>query len=173
MIIGIAGFSKSGKNEAAKALTNFRKDSFAYQLKLEVSAMLETVGLRVDLSDPIEKELWRDTLVSWGKQRRKLYENYWIEPVEERYKKGSQDVVITDVRYLNEAQWILSQPDGHVIRIFRDGAGPANEEEKRSFSEITLHSCSNRFHNILNNFNKHHLYSEVTKVLNKIKPPIT
>jgi hypothetical protein len=60
---------------------------------------------------------------------------FWIQCVADSVSESSGDIVISDVRYANEAEWIYSAC-GTVIRITRDGYGPANEEEARSFEEI-------------------------------------
>jgi len=57
----------------------------------------------------------------------------------ERWSAGKEDprIVITDVRYLNEVQWIIEN-GGVVYRIVRPGYGPANTEEASSFRAIEM-----------------------------------
>ena len=45
-------------------------------------------------------------------------------------------VVVTDVRYADEAEWIRGS-GGLVIGIERPGYGPANDEEADSFSKFS------------------------------------
>ena len=86
-------------------------------------------------------------MVAWGKQRRTIYPNYWVDPVIKHYKKimsmptkGAEPIcIITDVRYLNEAE-AIKESGGLLVHIVnpktREGA-PANEEEFLSMLRIT------------------------------------
>lgn len=141
MLIGFTGFARVGKDTAAEALIKegFEQCAFADVLKEQCSQMLATIGLYPDFRDPQQKEEWRDFLVFWGRRMRQLDENYWIDKlVEDIGGFRKRDIVITDVRYLNEVDFIL-QKGGSVYWIYRPGYGPANEEEEISFKKISLH----------------------------------
>jgi len=163
MKVGFCGYAKVGKDTAAKALPNFHRVAFADPLKHKATMMLRSIGVSCELSDwsvPEFKERWRDLLVALGAGMRHSQENYWIcECIKDMVKRGlgkQDDVAITDVRYLNEILWILEQ-GGIVIRIMRTDIGPANEEERRSFTEIyrwlteTSSSLQSRFYTVENN----------------------
>lgn len=170
MLIGIMGYARSGKNTFATLLSKIVGEgrtvtelSFAAKLKSELCTMLRAVG--VDTSDIFlsKKELWRPMMVAWGKQRRTIYPNYWVDPVIKHYKKimsmptkGAEPIcIITDVRYLNEAE-AIKESGGLLVHIVntktREGA-PANEEEFLSMFKIT----------------KSDLYDDVIKIENDCK----
>lgn len=171
MLIGIMGYARSGKNTFATLLSKIVRGegrtvtelSFAAKLKSELCTMLRAVG--VDTSDIFlsKKELWRPMMVAWGKQRRTIYPNYWVDPVIKCYKKimsaptkGAEPIcIITDVRYLNEAE-AIKESGGLLVHIVntktREGA-PANEEEFLSMFKIT----------------KSDLYDDVIKIENDRK----
>ena len=97
MLIGIMGYARSGKNTFATLLSKIVGEgrtvtelSFAAKLKSELCTMLRAVG--VDTSDIFlsKKELWRPMMVAWGKQRRTIYPNYWVDPVIKCYKKDNE-----------------------------------------------------------------------------------
>lgn len=153
MLIGIMGYARSGKNTFATLLSKIVGEgrtvtelSFAAKLKSELCTMLRAVGL--DTSDIFlsKKELWRPMMVAWGKQRRAIYPNYWVNPVIKHYKKimsmptkGAEPIcIITDVRYLNEAE-AIKKSGGllvHIINTNSGGKKPANEEEFLSMLRI-------------------------------------
>lgn len=142
MILGLCGYARVGKDEAAKHLENYTKVAFADVLKQEVTVMLGALGIHVDLWGE-DKEEWRDFLVFWGAKRRLQNEDYWIKQVAMRIAaQPDRRVVITDVRYANEVAWI-DRKKGLVVGIVRPGYGAANPEEGRTIVEI-----QNRFHNI-------------------------
>jgi len=71
-------------------------------------------------------------------------EKVWIKLIEEEirtaktYKKNMNvPIVITDVRFLNEADWIRSR-DGIVIRVTRPGYGPVNDHVSDNVTDTSL-----------------------------------
>lgn len=151
VIIGLAGYARVGKNEAAKGLIpmGFRQIGFAdkvrdflYTLNPIVSPrrqqafgpFLEPEPLQV----VIDKYGWdgykdtpygphiREYLQRLGTEcgRNGLYENVWIDAT---FREVQHDphVVITDVRFPNEVQAIHNR-GGMVIKIIKEGVGPAN-----------------------------------------------
>lgn len=140
MIIGLCGYAQVGKDTAAAGLENFTRLAFADALKREVQTMLVEAGMPVDLTDDAAKVEWRPLLVLWGRKRREQDPAYWIKRliVRAAFLKLSlrgDDIVLTDVRYLNEAQWVVDH-GGRGVYIDRPGFGPANEEEGRSIPEV-------------------------------------
>jgi len=167
MIIGIAGYAQTGKDTAATALIDlgFKRHAFADRLKDEVNWMLEAVGHVIDTHKEDEKKSWRDFLVFWGAKMRKIRPDYWVEHLHKSI--STKDVVITDVRYLNEVNWILNQ-GGTIIRLHRPGVTAANEEERMSFmiiDQAILHSVIN----IDNEGTIEDLHSKI-KALDFLKP---
>lgn len=58
----------------------------------------------------------------------------WIDAVFRTSRAG--DVVVTDVRFPNEAQAIRSRPQGCVVRLVRPGVGTGHEETHPSEREV-------------------------------------
>ena len=140
MLIGLAGYAQVGKDTAAEALIEqgFTRFAFADTLKREVNDMLRAVGFNVNFNEIEDKRFWRDLLVFWGAKRRAISKDYWITQLEQDIhlrELVEHDIVITDVRYMNEVEWVQEQ-GGKVIWIHRPGYYPANEEENMSFNVI-------------------------------------
>lgn len=130
-IIGFCGYARSGKDEAVRALVakGFKRVAFADQLKEEVC---RTMGLSKGMLE-LTKGEWRPLLVEWGRGRRRMDPDYWINKVAANLPEG--DVAISDVRYPNEAKWIWSL-GGFLIRMIRPGVEANNEEERVTIAEV-------------------------------------
>lgn len=149
MIIGLAGYARSGKDEAAKALQEigFQRLAFAdilreflYKLnpwvistEHNVKHIWQTTRTLQGVIDYYGWDGYKDTLYApqiraylqrLGTEcgRELLGENIWVNAT----LRGYDDIVVTDVRFPNEAQAIEDR-DGRVVRIVRPGVGPANE----------------------------------------------
>jgi hypothetical protein len=155
-IIGLCGYARTGKDTMAAAVTceplSFMRFAFADELKSDVSeAMLHALiasGQHVDSIDVSrvmsgQKEKIRPMLVGWGAGMRAVDSDHWIKrltriihartlfPCDSQYGKLprlTSRCVITDVRYLNEADWVRSL-GGIVVWIERPGVFAANDEE--------------------------------------------
>jgi len=133
-LIGLCGYARVGKDEAAKALVGlgWTRVAFADALKSEVC---RTFGITQGYLAE-NKEAWRPLLVEWGRARRRLEPNYWIQRA---MATASNDlgigVVVTDVRYWNEAKYLRSL-EGTIVRIHRPGFEAVNDEERTSVAEI-------------------------------------
>lgn len=143
MIIGLCGLAGSGKDEVAAILSRrhrFAAISFAGPIYKAVS---EVTGLPPDwLKDRGHKERaipWlgkspRELLQTLGTEwgRGMVREDIWIKIAMRRaseYEREGWHVVITDVRFQNEAETIR-HAGGQVWRVERPGAGlggPAGE----------------------------------------------
>ena len=83
------------------------------------------VRLSVGVKAILGPDVWVDaTLPPVGDPFFPRFEHYVPHPT-----------VVTDVRYANEAQRILDL-GGALWRVSREGVGPANDEERRSFLDI-------------------------------------
>jgi len=146
MIIGFVGFIGSGKDTAADYLVNYhqyRRDSFANELKDAVSVVF---GWDRELLEGRTKQSreWRETvdefwskrlkmpkltprwiLQYWGTEvlRKGFHDDMWVASLENRMRKTTDDIVITDVRFPNEIK-AIHKAGGIVIRIKR---GPEPE----------------------------------------------
>lgn len=143
MILGLSGFSKVGKDCAALGMSNFRRFAFADSLKHDVQMLLDNLNMDLNVHNPTVKEIIRPLLVEWGRTARKFQPDFWIKRMVSAMTGWLEDrptanTVVTDVRYPNEVQAILDL-GGKVVRIHRDGFGPANEEEAESIMQIDLH----------------------------------
>jgi len=170
MIIGISGAARSGKDLLFKLLSNnvnksynFIKLAFADELKMDLKNILkEKFNIDIFNPSPEEKEIIRPLLVSYGTHlARKIDENYWIKKIDEKInlieKNEKTLIFITDVRYLNEQNYIRTKFHKSLnIHLTRDGVGPANEEELsnnellKSNSDIKI-EWSNYKDNIIKN----------------------
>ena len=127
MLIGLCGAAGSGKNTVAEFLTEFAQIAFADPLYECVSTI---TGLPVDrLKDREVKEavmphlgksprqLLQTLGTEWG--RGTVHPEIWIRIAMERAGRRP-NVVITDVRFDNEAQAIVDA-GGEVWRVARPG----------------------------------------------------
>jgi len=142
-LIGITGYARSGKDtfyeRAAFHLSKEGKTAtriaFADALKKELDPLLKKhTNISAFTEDPKDKELIRPLLVTYGTDlRRKLNENCWIQSIQNKvidHLNQNEFVFVTDVRFENEAKWIKMN-NGILVRVEREGIGPANHEEHR------------------------------------------
>ena len=141
MIIGVCGFIGSGKDTIADYLTNyhgFRRESVANSLKDCVAqvfgwdrTMLEgrTTQAR-EWREQVDK-WWADrlkiphltprwVLQYWGTEvcRKGFHDDIWISSLEHKLLYSSDNIVISDCRFLNEIKSIRNA-GGIVIRVKR------------------------------------------------------
>ena len=143
-LIGISGFATSGKDtlfkESSLFLNSLGKNAsrfaFADELKAECDEfLLNNVGISAFTKNPVEKEIIRPFLVTYGTDlRRRLDPSCWIKKISQKVSIESKQsfVFVTDVRFLNEAQWILDS-GGFLVHVSRSGIGPANGDEHKEF----------------------------------------
>lgn len=146
MILGICGLINSGKDTAADYLVNFhgfRRDSFAATLKDAVAAIFGWDRSLLEGRTKSARE-WREQvdpwwsnklgmpdltprliLQLWGTEvcREGFHNDIWIASLENKLKKTTDNVVISDCRFSNEIDAIRNA-GGRVIRIVR---GPEPE----------------------------------------------
>lgn len=140
-LIGVTGFARAGKDTfyelSSRHLQGTGKKSkrfaFADVLKGECDEItLKHTGISCFTSDEREKFLIRPLLVAYGTHlRRHLNPDCWIDSIKGQVRsslEGGDVVFITDVRFKNEVDWIISE-GGSVVNIERDGVGPANPDE--------------------------------------------
>ena len=141
MIIGFVGFIGSGKDTAADYLVNFhgfRRDSFANTLKDAVSAVFGWDRTLLE-GRTSEARAWREQVDSWWANRlgiphltpRWILQNWgtevlrngfhddiWIASLENKMRKTTDNIVISDVRFPNEIK-AIHNAGGIVVRIKR------------------------------------------------------
>ena len=162
MIIGLSGYARSGKDEVAKILVsefNFERVAFAdairdllYQTNpligvTRLQIMIDAVGWDIAKQHPDV----RSYLQNLGVGARKLFgENFWINQAlnphiyEHPIVGVNKNIVVTDVRFTNEAE-IINSLGGQVWRIRRQGVEPVNQH----VSEVALDDY--KFDQILKN----------------------
>lgn len=144
MIIGLSGYARSGKDTVADYLVKnygFTRMAFADPMKEALVKLdpLITVGDMhgVSLSTAVRNLGWealkdlspevRPLLQRMGTEvgRNMFGQDFWVDyAIGQSWKH--ENVVFSDVRFLNEAQAISSNW-GHNWRVNRPGVGPAND----------------------------------------------
>lgn len=141
IVIGFIGQIGAGKDTAADFLVNnhgFRRDSFANSLKDAVAHVFGWDRVLLEGKTRESRE-WRDqvdpwwanrlgiptltpryVLQYWGTEvcRAAFHDDIWIASLENRLRKTTDNVVISDVRFQNEIT-AIHQVGGTVIRIKR------------------------------------------------------
>lgn len=156
MIVGLSGYARSGKDEAAKALVNnhgFQRRAFADKLRevllainpivdiqsVKVRAFAPDERVEVRVSNVIETYGWdgykesvygnevRSLLQRLGTEagRKLISDTIWIDATLGGPNDTEHDIVVTDVRFPNEASEIINR-GGMLIRLHRPGVEPAN-----------------------------------------------
>tara|TARA_B100001939_G_C16847882_1_gene576047 strand:+ start:369 stop:998 length:630 start_codon:yes stop_codon:yes gene_type:complete len=164
MIIGLSGTIGCGKDTVADYLVNihgFKREAFANSLK---EAMSVIFGWEWALLEGRSKEsrVWREQVDPWWAKRLNMPEltprwvlqyvgtevirqnfadDMWIASLENRLRQRTDNVVITDVRFVNEIKMLKSlgaqcvevkrgqQPDYYEIARLAN-AGDVNAQQK-------------------------------------------
>lgn len=131
MIIGLAGFKRTGKDTFASYFpSNFTRIAFAEPLK-QAAAIIYDVPITVfedELKDATN-EKWgithRDMLINVSQKMREVEPDHWVRLMASRilnvFMQGpDQHILITDVRQLNELQ-MIEHLGGAVYLVQRKG----------------------------------------------------
>lgn len=154
-IIGLSGYARSGKDEAAKVLVEefgFVQVAFADKLREMLYALnplveqhhftgadLDTHSKGIYVQDVIDAYGWagyketafsseiRRLLQRLGTEagRRTLWDTIWIDAALTGFNDDAK-IVVSDARFFNEFDAIRER-GGYIWRIDRDGVGPAND----------------------------------------------
>ena len=141
MIIGFVGFIGSGKDTAADYLVNFhgyRRDSFANTLKDAVACVFGWDRVLLEGRTKEARE-WREQVDTWWAARLNMpnltprlmlqlwgtevcrngfHDDIWIASLENKMRKTTDNIVISDVRFPNEIK-AIHNAGGIVVRIKR------------------------------------------------------
>ena len=139
MLVGLSGKAGSGKDETGYVLEayGFLKVSFAAKLKRVAQ---DVFGLsRAETSDRALKELvvsrWglspRRIMQEVGKKMREIHQDIWVSCLDELIAQGVSRIVVTDVRFPNEA-YKIRDIGGEIWRIERPGAGSLTGSDDES-----------------------------------------
>lgn len=208
MIIGFVGFIGSGKDTAADYLVNFhgyRRDSFAGTLKDAISFIFGWDRTLLE-GRSIESREWREQIDEWWAARlgipnltpryimqhwgtevlrNNFHDDIWIASLENKIRKTTDNIVISDVRFTNEIKSIHNS-GGLVVRIkrgpdpewYRDAmnvnAGPTNMSwaiSKMRMEELKIHASETSWigeeidHTIENDGSIDSLFTNILKIL--------
>ena len=138
-MVGVAGYARSGKDTFAHALVEgagFTRRALADAIKEDVARFL---GIAVEEVERRKDDL-RHLLKWYGTEwrRRECGGDYWIDRLERWLRKDSQcnvysiaRIVVPDVRFPNEAEWVRNQ-GGIVVRVVKRGqVSPSDHESER------------------------------------------
>ena len=186
-ILGLGGKKRVGKNTLANAFIKIfaaknilaKQYAFADELKKELDPLfLLNAGVSAFTEDPLEKELVRKTLISYGSGYWRIKDpDHWIKRLAQNLDNQSLPhiALITDARFAsNEIPWIQKQ-GGKIIHIsrFQDNGEefpPAGEDEERN-DPLIKNMADFRFS--WNNFNDNleNCYYTAAQFFNEIFAP--
>lgn len=130
MLIGLCGEIGSGKDAVANTLWlcyNFEKEKFARPLYNAISTIFSADPYLLMNDRELKESIipgfdftYRKALQTLGTEwRNTLDTNLWIKLLEQRmHRNGSKNFVISDLRFIHEAEWIKQQ-GGYIIHIVR------------------------------------------------------
>lgn len=153
--IGIAGSKRSGKDTIARMIGSFCEEgarlpwtrrAFADALKAECAEMLATFkGDRESILNAMHndrtKESYRLLLQWWGTEfrRRMCGQDYWVSAldawVDRQDFPKNMVILVPDIRFPNECEFIQKQPGGVLINVVRPSGG---ENLDLHASEVSL-----------------------------------
>jgi len=126
MVIGVMGYKGSGKDEVAKALIKhkFRRFAFGDPLKdMLIEAGLLTYEEAYITKPPRARELFQK--IGTNIIRNQVDVNFWCKKtycqiMDYLISHGSErDVVVSDVRFRNEAEIVTSGFKGKLVKVMR------------------------------------------------------
>lgn len=141
MLVGLTGYAGSGKDAAAAGLTasGWKRVSFAEPIRQILLVLNPFLPSGLTLQTVVREQGWdgakkspevRRLLQVMGTEvgREMIDDDLWTKLAKkswDNYFKQGHNVVVTDVRFKNEADAIRFN-GGKIIRIHRDGVKPAN-----------------------------------------------
>jgi len=168
IVIAISGFARCGKDTLANMIIEqarlqdskfaVAETKFADQLKNAMQYAFDEIGIDVDTFTEYDalKGLLRPAFVEFGVACRALNKDVFVDRLIESVVDATMElkhsiVLVPDMRYTNEYDKLKKacKMNGWSfvpIYISREGFGPANAEEARSFSEL-LENDMYRFSN--------------------------
>lgn len=130
-LIGIAGRARSGKDTVANFIIA-AIGGYRYSFADPIRAMLVPLG--VDMSDPYWQARKEDVIPALGVSPRRMMQtlgtewgrqlinpDLWIIMAHQRLLQNGPGMVISDVRFENEAAWIRKH-GGWIIHVIRPDA---------------------------------------------------
>lgn len=180
-LIGIAGKKYSGKDTLAKLMLEYDPSifvtHFADRLKDEIASICDVSREQIDQN----KELFRPMLQWWGTEYRKRFcnnENYWINSLHESIQDLPCPVVVSDVRFPSEAEYIRSQ-GGILIKIIRPGLESSDNhlsetalDTYQEWDKIVVNDCLVNLHMIAGEIVKEFILSKEPSETSQNSSPV-
>ena len=186
-IIGLSGYARSGKDEAAKVLVEefgFIRVAFADKLRDFLYALNPIVEVEWRPTTVPRAEYWcvqdvvnlhgwdgykatrfgpeiRRLLQRLGTEagRNTMWDTIWIDAAFANLPEDAK-VVVTDARFPNEAE-AIKERGGNIVRVTRNGVGPAVQADGTIHpSETSLDDWAFDYH-IWNNFSLEQYHEDV------------
>lgn len=156
MVIGLAGYAQSGKDSLFNLLVEhgtrkYKRYAFADALKKEIQPSIQRdFGFDIFAATIEQKNQVRHLLVELGAKRRSEDPLYWVNQVYKEIRQTEQIEkvlrwdqrtvpVITDLRYVNEAEFFFGTMDLKLVPINRFGNVAANIEELEFTTPLYTH----------------------------------
>lgn len=137
-LIGLTGYARSGKSTVASILRQahaFHEISFAEPIRDFTRQLLgySAAELEANKETPIDwlegvttpRRIMQTLGTEWGRNmiHREIWLRVALREAKECLVEGCSDVVISDVRFVNEADAIIAE-GGEIWRVFRNAAEP-------------------------------------------------
>lgn len=153
LVIGLTGKAGCGKDTLAALFKRYHSDqnvrlmAFASALKRRAGVVFdEPMSAFYDTKDAMSKwgMTYRALLQKFGTEfaREMIDKDFWVKTLDYEYNSvcsNADVVVITDVRFDNEAEWVLAQ-GGFIVEIHRGQASDLTEQEMEHASEAGVGS---------------------------------
>lgn len=152
LLIGLTGLAGSGKDTVREMLEqdhDFDGIAFADPIRDMLGALLDS--MEVSRAWMVARDLKEQDIPQLGVSYRKMAQalgtewgralnsNMWLDIAAAKIKAcqqyGNPGVVISDVRFANEANWIKSQ-GGVIWKILRPGVEPVREHVSEQLTEL-------------------------------------
>lgn len=181
LLIGLTGPIGAGKDTTALYL----EEQYAFAVTAFAEPILDMLGALVEHVDvdgawlveralkalpmPVlgrsYRELARSLGEHWG--RNHLGQRWWIHIADHKWRQArdrGDNLVITDVRYANEAAWLRGN-GGHLVGLQRDGCAfdPQAHESELQASELEPE------HQLRNHSTRAHLYDQIDALMQTLR----
>ena len=169
LLIGIMGKARSGKDTAADALQrefNLHRYAFADPLKDMLEVVFGDKFRHGDREQPIEwlgkspSQLMQTLGTEWGRDL--VHPDIWQLLAHQRWlekQAAGQGMVVSDVRFPNEANWIQEQ-GGLIIEVVRPGVEGVNHHvSENALEDVGLREV------VVNDGSKESLEQEVVDIV--------
>jgi hypothetical protein len=153
-MFGISGYARTGKDTFGEALVKIltrygikaKTYALATQLKIDIAHFTHSeFGIDAFTKDDEDKKIIRPLLVGYGEAWRIANPDHWLKILDSNLQPKTLPI-ITDVRYENEADYILEN-EGFLLNLSRTTSEgnyviPANKQEEEN---APLVACKSSF----------------------------